>query len=341
MLVRILLGLFLIFQILTAKLFCQDQDYGEYYQDGNVKEKSQAVQSFSYYEDPGKKGWWWYEPPVTKKDVKLKSSEVKKSPDVVEKKEEIKKEEPKKEPLMKTQEEELIKPLEEYTYEELLYMHPKQFSKLLDHYLEKAVGEPTEQNVYYYFNLVDVARKKAALFSSTYQYVANKYAQYLPTTVYPYTVPGISARMEMQSREIEKYVIGMRDRYGLIVFVRPDCPYCEAQLRILDRAVMDGINIKVVDITSEPVSVSKFGIEIVPTIVFVHRASGNFITIASGVTSLDNIYYAISKALQIFELNESPGRYGIYEFQKGTPLDPFEPPPLWRNKTKTKKEGGE
>ncbi|MFN4245748.1 MAG: conjugal transfer protein TraF [Brevinematia bacterium] len=288
-------------------------------------ESEKKIEKFSYYELPGQKGWWWYETPSKEAHQQIKEVQTKKDSATQTQKTQEQKQEQK-------QEQEKIKPIEEYTYEELLYMEPKEFRKIFDYYLEKAVTKPTEENLYYYFNLVDVARKKAALFSYMYDYMIQKYAQYLPTTAYPTSVAGVSVRTKLQAEEIKRYVLGKRSSYGLILFTRSDCPYCETQLRILNQAVLDGIDMKVVDVSIYPEAISKFGIETVPTIVLVHR-NGQFMTIASGVQSLDMIYYAISKAIRILE-GESPGRTGIYEFQKGTPLDPYEPPPLWRKKNK-------
>ncbi len=283
-----------------------------------------STNSSSFYDTPsGKRGWWWYE---TEKNIKSEKKE---------KDDEVKREKAEKQLQEKQKEfKEEVKPLTEYTYEELLYMEPKKFRELFNYYLERAIAQPTEENLFYYFNLVDVARKKAALFSYMYDYTMQKYAQYLPTTVYPVSVPGIEARIERQKDEILKYVLGKKNDYGLIVFIQPGCPYCEAQIRILDRASIDGINIKYVDITRYPESISKFGIEVTPTIIIVHR-NGQYLTIGSGVQALDTIYFAIYRALRIFE-GEDPARATIYEFQRLTPLDPYEPPPLWRKKGKIK-----
>lgn len=293
--------------------------------------------AYGFYDSPRTKtGWWWYESPVKTPPV----TETRRQP-VEEKKEEKVKEEEKKEEKKEKKEvivetrpekESPVKPLTEYTYEELLYMSPEEFKKVFDYYLNLAIGKPTEENLYYFFNVLDVARKKAALFSSMYAYTMQKYAQYLPTVAYPYVNPGIHARIESQQKEVESYVYGKARDYGLIVFVKPGCPYCEVQLNILKPLLMRGIDYKVVDVTRHPEVVSRFGIEVTPTIILVHRTKGDFMPVASGVQSLDAIEENIMRALQLIEGTINPGQYGIYEFQKGTPVDPFEPPPLWKNK---------
>ncbi|MEM5854985.1 MAG: conjugal transfer protein TraF [Candidatus Aenigmatarchaeota archaeon] len=282
--------------------------------------------NFPYFE--GKRGWWWYEDP--KKEEKIEkvyndTTIIKVQPplEVREPKKEEPKEPPKKEELR-------IKPLHEYSYEELLYMPVEEFRKIFEYYANKAISEPTEENVYNYFNLVDVLRKKAFLFSSVYAYVAQKYGQYLPGVVYPVNVPGIESRLALQTNEVERIVFGRINDYGLVFFVRSGCPYCEVQYNILKRLIARGVRVKVVDITGRSDLVSRFGIEVVPTIVLVYK-NGDYIPISSGVESLDSLMFKIYRGIAILE-GENPGRYGLYDFQKGTPLDPFEPPPLWRNK---------
>ena len=320
--------------------------YDDYYSTSNTKGnstekagKERYKTGLSYYENPGKTGWWWYQ--VEEKHEQASQPQEKKPDSSVKKEEEKQVYETVNTYQFQTQQplqtysatggNEEIKPLEEYTYEELLYMHPEKFRKIYNYYLEKAVGEPTEKNLFYLFNLQDVLRKKAALFASVYSYVNQKYAQYSVDNVIPVTVPGIQLSRELRLQEVESYVIGKKDDYGLIFFVKSTCPYCAVQENILKPLVMSGITIKKVYIDNRPDIAAKFGIEIVPTIVLVHRKSGEFMTIASGVTAINDIKVNISRALRILE-GENPGYYHVYDYQKGTPLDPFEPPPLWRKK---------
>ena len=268
--------------------------------------------SLPYNETSGEYGWWWYREERERKLKKL-PKEVSRPSSPHEKKE-------------KTRQE--VLPLEKYTYEELLYMEPEKFRKIFNYYLNQALKEPNEKNMYYFFNILDVARKKAALFSYVYAYTARKYAQYLPTVAYPVAYPGIMQRIMMTKEEIENYVFGKKDMYGLILFMKEGCPYCDLQLKILEKAELSGLRIKRVYYEDYPEIVTRFGIETFPSLIIVYR-DGRYMPIGSGVMSLSEIYRAISKALRIFE-GEKPGRFGIYEFQKGTPIDPYEPSPLWR-----------
>ncbi|MEM3580405.1 MAG: conjugal transfer protein TraF [Candidatus Bathyarchaeia archaeon] len=264
-----------------------------------------------YYQAPTKEGWWWY-----KDSVKP------------EKKEETKKEDKKPEQPVQAF---TPKPLKEYSYEELLYMHPDEFAKIYDYYLKKAVQKPTEESVYEFYNLQDVARKKALLFSHLSGYVWQKYPELSTERDVPISGPGMTKQRDLVAEELKAYARRV-SQFGYVVFVQPGCGYCEAQLKILKYAEADGIPVKVVDISRAPSVRAKFAIEVTPTIIVVDQKTGQYLPISAGVVSLDEIYTRTARAIRLMSGEESPARYGIYEFQKGTSLDPLEPPPLWRDK---------
>ena len=278
--------------------------------------------SLPYNETSGEYGWWWYREERERKLKKL-PKEVSRPSSPHEKKEKTKQE---------------VLPLEKYTYEELLYMEPEKFRKIFNYYLNQALKEPNEKNMYYFFNILDVARKKAALFSYVYAYTARKYAQYLPTVAYPVAYPGIMQRIMMTKEEIENYVFGKKDMYGLILFMKEGCPYCEIQLSIMKYFTSQGIPVKVVDVSKDDRAVSRFGIEVVPTIILVHRKSGNYFPIAVGATSASELYQRIATISGYLEGKKKIGQTYLYEFQKGTSLDPYTPPPLFKKQSKGGKQ---
>lgn len=267
----------------------------------------------AYYKAPTKEGWWWY------KDYQKS------------KKEEAKEEDKETEQPAQAF---IPKSLREYSYEELLYMHPDEFAKIYDFYLKKAVQKPTEESVYEFYNLQDVARKKALLFAHYAGYVWQKYPELSTERDVPISGPGITKRRDLIVKELQEYAKKNASEFGYVVFVQPGCGYCDSQLKILKYAESDGIPVKVVDISKNPSVQAKFGVEVTPTIIVVDQKTGQYMPISSGVVSLDEIYTRTARAIRLMTGGDDPARYGIYDFQKGTSLDPLEPSPLWKKEKK-------
>jgi len=308
----------------------QGQNMDKYY-----KDKGEKPKAMGYYKDSGRRGWWWYEDPMKKEEEKkeVRKEEAKKEE---EKREEAKKEEKEK----KVKKEEEVKPLYEYSYEELLRMPVDQFKKILEHYENLAVSNPTEENLYYYYNILDIARKKALLFTMQAMYVWQKYPELSTARDYPVVMPGIQAKYEAMGREINSYLVGKRYDYGLVVFVSSRCPYCKVQLNVV-KAFVDyyGWEVKIVDIDYDKRAVSNFGIEVVPTIILVSKRTGGWFPLSSGVITVDEIKERIYLAMRKLEGDLQPERWGLYKFQEGTSLDPLRPSPLWDKENRNKPKG--
>jgi len=285
--------------------------------------------ALAYYDSSDKRGWWWYRE-ERKEEVKEEKKEVKKK----EKKEEKKKEEKKEAKQEEEKEWKPPKPLEAYTYEELLRMPVKDFQKLFDYYRDLAVSDPNEKNLYYFYNLVDVARKKALLFMANAMYVVNKYPELNVGKDVPTVVPALKKKAELERSEEKQKIRRIGEDFGLIVFVREGCPYCEVQLSIMNYFTSQGIPVKVVDVDVDGNAVSRFGITTVPTIILVHRETGRYFPIAVGVASAAELYERIATVLGYLEGEKEIGQAYLYDFQKGTSLDPYTPPPLFKKNKK-------
>lgn len=279
---------------------------------------------FAFYNAGEKEGWWWYKEEKEKKEKEKK-----------EKQKQVKKEEKKEK---ENQAWKPSKPLEKYTYEELLRMPVSEFKKLFNYYKELAVSDPTnEKYVYYYYNLLDVARKKALLFMAQSMNVLSRYPELNVRKDVPIINPAIKKTFELQREEEKKALKEIGKNFGLIVFVKEGCPYCEIQLSIMKYFTSQGIPVKVVDVSKDYRAVSRFGIETVPTIILVHRESGNYFPIAVGATSASELYQRIATISGYLEGKKRIGQTYLYEFQKGTSLDPYTPPPLFKNRLKEDK----
>lgn len=280
-----------------------------------------------------KEGWWWYQD--FKKEEK--KEEKKKQEKVVNKESKEKKKEE-----QKTEEKEITewkpkKPLSEYTYEELLKMHPKEFSKMLEYYKDRAIQDPTNETaVYEYYNLLDVARKKSLLFMAQTMNVMNKYPELNVRKDVPTINPAIRKSYELQREEEKKTLAKLNQDIGLILFVKEGCPYCEVQLEIMKYFISQGIPVKVVNVAYDRGAISRFGIETVPTIILVHRETGAYYPIAVGVTSVAELEARIATLYKALKGEKDVLQGYLYEYQEGTSLDPYTPPPMFKNKTKKK-----
>ncbi len=265
--------------------------------------------AWGYYDYSPKEGYWWYKE---------------------EKKSEKQQKQPEKTPEQQS-EQIVAKPLNEYTYEELLYMNPDEFKKVFDYYQKQAIARPTEENLWHYYNLVDVMRKKAVLFTQASMYFMQKYPELSVERDIPTINPGVWTRTE---KTIEETSSSLKTQdYGLIVFVQPGCVYCDAQLSILKYYEQNhAVPVKVVDITRESEAAAMFGVTVTPTIVVVSKNTKDWMPVSSGVISLEEIEARVYKALRYIDGKHSAGQWGLFEFQKGSSLDPTQPSPLWKEK---------
>lgn len=285
-------------------------------------------EAFCYYSGE-KEGWWWYKDYMREEKKEEKKEKTKEEAKKEEKKEE-RKEERKEE---KFEEWKPKKALSEYTYEELLKMHPKEFQRMLDYYKDRAIQDPTNETVVYeYYNLLDVGRKKSLLFMAQTMNVMNKYPELNVKKDVPTINPGIKKNFELQRKEEKEILKKMGEEIGLVLFVKEGCPYCEVQLEIIKYFLSQGIPIKVVDVAYNREAISKFGIETVPTVILVYRRTGAYYPIAVGVASISEIESRIATLYKALKGEKDILQGHLYEYQEGTSLDPYTPPPMFKKK---------
>lgn len=282
-----------------------------------------VFEGYCFYGESGKHGWWWYKDYVKEEKREEKTKEVKK---------EEKREEKKDEEVKEVKKEE-FKPLTEYSYEELLKMPVEQFQKLFNYYRDLAISDPgNETNLYYFWNLVDVARKKSLIFMAATQNLLSKYPELDVRKDVPLINPAIRASMEIQREEERLSLSQLKDEIGLVLFVKRGCPYCDVQKEIVKHYLAEGVPVKIVDIEVERGAVSRFGIVSVPTLGLVVKRTGEFYPLGSGVIALSEIDARIARVLGIVRGEKDPSQSFLYQHQLGTSLDPKVPPPLFRKK---------
>ena len=249
--------------------------------------------SASYYTESSK-GWWWYQ----KEPQKQADKPEKKKP-------------PKFTPSLK-----------DYSYEQIWEMHPDQFQEFAEALKKKAVQKPSEENVKDYFEVQEIARKKALAFSNVAQFVWQKYPELTTRKDYPITTPGNLARIAQINEERQRTLRDNRDDFALLYFQRPDCSYCDEQSRILDWFTSEtGWTVKKVDIQENPGLAGKFSVEITPTMILIQKGNQDYLPVSAGVISADEIEDKAYRAVRLLKGEVTPEEYSLYEFQKGGSFD--------------------
>jgi conjugal transfer pilus assembly protein TraF len=252
----------------------------------------------NYYKD-AKRGWYWYEKQPSKPD----------------KKEEEKKQAKRKVPSLK-----------DYAKEDLWNMHPDDFQPLLKEFHKKAVQTPSEQNVYEYYAVQDIARRKALAYTNVSGLVMQKYPELSVATDYPVATPGRNAIVRQQAREIGTKIREAKDDYALLYFYSPDCAYCVEQDAILQFFVEKyGWEIKKLDIERETRLAGMFNITGVPRLILIYRKSQDYLPITAGVASMAEIEEKVFRGMRLLAGEITPEEYSIYEFQKGGTFDVKKP----------------
>ena len=250
--------------------------------------------SAGYYTDSAK-GWWWYQKEPVKKA-----------------------EQPEKKQKPATR----ALSFKEYTYEQIWEMHPDQFQEFAEVLKKKAVQNPSEENVKEYFEVQEIARKKALAFANVAQYVWQKYPELTTKKDYPITTPGNLARMAQITEERQRTLRDNRDDFALIYFQRPDCSYCDEQVRILDWFTNEtGWTVKRVNTQENPGLAAKFNVEITPTLILIQKGNQEYLPVSAGVISADEIEDKAYRAIRLLKGEISPEEYSLYEFQKGGGFD--------------------
>ena len=246
-----------------------------------------------YYDCQPKEGWYWYH------DPKPDAPEDRQAPEV-------------------------RKPGQKYAKDELYDMYPDRFQDLLKVRLKTAVQFPTEENVEDYLTMQDIARRKAAAFTSAVQYVTQKNAAtFSVNDVYPGTTPGMEARIQMQQKEIEGTIGGTRNDHAILFFWKPDCGFCEKQVGILKYfSEKYGWEIKPINIAEQKDLAARFNITTTPTLLLIRQGNEQYMPISVGVISLAEMEQKLYQAIRYLNGDTDIDTFTNTDFEKGGTLDP-------------------
>lgn len=171
--------------------------------------------------------------------------------------------------------------------------------------LEVAVMEPTAQNMDAYLEANTFLMRKSALFADEWRRAVWRNPEFDYNVVNP-VANFAQVELKRTRREQEQRTVGVLARdYGLIVFVRADCPFCRLQAPVLEHLqATTGMQALVVSLDGRPVPeypgalpdngssrvvTEGRGVQAVPSLFLVSRDRRQAVFLGAGVMSADEI----------------------------------------------------
>lgn len=171
--------------------------------------------------------------------------------------------------------------------------------------LEVAVMDPTQDNVRDYLEANTFLMRKSALFADQWRRVVWANPEFDYNTVNP---AANFAQVELKTArryEEERTLRELARDYGLIVFVRSDCPFCRLQAPVL-RGLSARVGLEVLPVSLDGVPTAEYpdarpdggmsrvltggaGVRAVPSLYLVSRRDRSTVFLGAGVMSADEI----------------------------------------------------
>jgi conjugal transfer pilus assembly protein TraF len=169
----------------------------------------------SYFEDK-QRGWFWYE--VLPEPIKAVKLEPKMEPS-----------KPDPQPVSVKVEESLVVPTPD---------QPKPLSSAwlkqnLERYLNKAIDEPSQENVAAFYYLQRVMMDKAERFTNAARYVVMSDPQLDESVRRPISTFAVNEANHQASVAADQALKAIAAKAGILFFFRSDCRYCHVQAPIL------------------------------------------------------------------------------------------------------------
>ena len=192
---------------------------------------------------------------------------------------------------------------------------PRELGKWLDQATQEAVKLPSEENVLRWVQYMDIARKKAMQFSSTWAWVMQKNPQYANAT-FPMTAPGRRAYNRARFNEVKQVLQENRGRFALLLFIDNGPFTREAKQLSALFMKQTGWLVKIVDITRTPQVAAALGVRSAPQIWLVGKEYLKPVPVAAGLVSMRQLEMRVYRAVKIITGESSPQEYGLHDFEK-------------------------
>jgi conjugal transfer pilus assembly protein TraF len=186
-----------------------------------------------------------------------------------------------------------------FTYNDLWMLNSEKFKIVLKDRFNLAIQAPTEENVYRYIEIQDVAKRKSMAFAGVMGMVSQQNPQFQGKGITTMTNEGRKAYYRLKNEHRDEVLRNGRDEFALIVFESPGCGYCEAQRPIVEAfQERNGWSVKYLDIYENENLAEKYSIDMTPTIMMLTRSSKELIHISKGVVSMAELRSRISRAIR-------------------------------------------
>lgn len=264
--------------------------------DTGIQTKQQSEKK--YYEDQ-KRGWWWYEKaPVVKEENKNDKYAAKGQKQ--------------------------LPSLKDYTTEEIFNMHPDQFRVLWVDIRDKAVQNPSDENIKDFYLITDIAATKSLQFTNAYTAFVQKNPDVAMDFEYPTNTPGDIAKGHMQKGEVKKMIDGASADYALIYFYSEGCEFCQEQSNIMKYfKASHSMEIKPIEISRNPDVAAFFKVTTVPHIVLVYKYNkDDSIPISTGIIDMVTMEERIYRGMRLLKGETTEESFSLYKYLEGSGMDP-------------------
>lgn len=268
-----------------------------------------AVSADEFYKASDMPGYWWKKDPPEEE----KAEDPKKAPKAAPQAQEKAPKEPR------------FPQMSDYTNQELYDMYPDQFVELEDDFKKEAVQTPTPENVAAYLKMQDIARRKAQAFANVAQYTLLQHPELNLEKDYQVSGPGKEVTKQVANSEIADMIGTAKDDFGLVFFYRPNCPYCDAEEKVLQFIINRGWLVKFINVEEETSAAAVFNITVTPSLLLVKKGEKDYLPMAYGVITYTELAEQIYNGVLLMNGQSSPEQFGMRESQRGGGFDPQAP----------------
>ena len=225
-----------------------------------------------------------------------------------------------------------------FSEEDLMKMHPKPFQYLYTLYLEKAVGEPTNQNVTDVYAMQKVGIEKGLAYGNTAMAVVTSAPNLSMEGDIPVNAEAQNVKRHVERDEIKRKIDAEKEHWLLYYLKAESCVYCKTQDGANEQLYIDtGFPIKQVDVDVYYEYVKKVlalaGVNVqereqirTPMMLlgYVEQAGIplKLRVVAVGAQSADELATRIYRSMRLLSGEITVQQWSMLGFQRGCPQDP-------------------